>query len=110
MRKGVILFFYGISLFLVIKEWYAKGNQGIVEPYVMAGPTYAFAILALMADFLGALPVVISAAATANYWRQYQADQKARAANQKNQPHSTDQNQPSTANATHNTMGIGGRY
>jgi hypothetical protein len=69
MRKAVILFLYGIALFIVLRRWYAQGNSGLPNPRVITPTTYLYSILALAADFAYGIPVVIAAGLTLSlYW------------------------------------------
>lgn len=62
MRKSAILMMFGISTFLIVREWYREGNTGIPTPTVLQKPAYAFGILLLASDFLENIAVVFSVA------------------------------------------------
>lgn len=64
MNKSLILLLYGVALFFVLKKWYSEGNSGLPDPQVVRNPSYLYGILALSADFLEGLPVVLVAALT----------------------------------------------
>jgi len=64
MNKAVVLFAYGTAVYFILRKAYQEGHTGIPEPSLLAPPTYLYGILALSADFLGALPVVIAVALT----------------------------------------------
>ena len=64
MNKALVLFLYGVTLYITLSRWYGAGNSGMPEPKVVAPASYLFGILALTADFLEGLPVILAAAFT----------------------------------------------
>lgn len=65
MKKAAILFMFATALYFVLRSWYSQpGNGGIPNPRAVVGPVYLYAILALIADFLGGLPIVLAAGLT----------------------------------------------
>jgi len=65
MRKALILVFFGTALYFVLKNYYKNPqNTGIPSPSAFVGPTYLYAILALISDFMGGLPIAIAAGLT----------------------------------------------
>lgn len=68
MSKALILFLYGASLWITISRWYGAGNSGMPDPQVIAPASYLFGILALSADFLEGLPVVLALGLTFILW------------------------------------------
>lgn len=69
MNKPIILSLYGVTLWITISRWYQAGNKGMPDPAVIGPATYLFAVLALAADFLEGLPVVLAAALTFILWQ-----------------------------------------
>lgn len=69
MKKAVILALYAVSLYLVVSRWYKAGNSGIPTPQIVGPPSYLFGVLALTAEFLGGLPVVLAAGLTFILWQ-----------------------------------------
>lgn len=72
MGKAFILFLYGLTLYITLKAWYDEGNQGLPEPGQIAPASWLFGILALAADFLEGLPVILAAALTFALWERTQ--------------------------------------
>lgn len=61
MRKAALLTMYGISVSLILRQWY-KTNTGIPTPTVLRNASYAFALLLLASDFIEGIPLVFGAA------------------------------------------------
>lgn len=61
MRKSALLVMYGISVTLILRQWY-KTNSGIPTPSVLRNPSYAFTLLLIASDFMEGLPMVLGAA------------------------------------------------
>lgn len=72
MNKAVVLMAYGTAVYFILRKAYQEGHTGIPEPSLLAPPTYLYGILALSADFLGTLPVVIAVALTFSLMWAYQ--------------------------------------
>lgn len=64
MRKSALLVMFGISSYLIVRQWYKNGNSGIPTPSVLSRPVYAFGLLMLLADMLGNVAVVVGAMST----------------------------------------------
>lgn len=64
MSKALVIFLYGVTLYITLSRWYGAGNSGLPEPRVVAPASWLFGILALTADFLEGLPVILAAALT----------------------------------------------
>lgn len=66
MQKSVILFLFIVAVFISVKN-----DQTLPpNPRTVAPAVYLYSALALSADFLGGLPVVLAAMLTvALYWR-----------------------------------------
>lgn len=71
MKKSLILFLYIIALFFILRNYYAQKdssgnpvNTGLPNPQMLTGSTYLYALLALSADFLEGIPVVLALALT----------------------------------------------
>lgn len=65
MRKAVILALFGTALYFVLRNYYKNpNNTGIPNPQSLVGPVYLYAILALVSDFLGGLPIALAAGLT----------------------------------------------
>lgn len=73
MSKAVILFFYGLTVTITLRAWYAQGNSGLPDAAILAPSAYLFGILALSADFLEGLPVVLAVALTVVLWERNNA-------------------------------------
>lgn len=72
MGKPVIIFLFGVTLFITLNSWYKQGHSGAPDPSVIAPAAYLFGILALTADFLEGLPVILAAATTFILWTRTQ--------------------------------------
>ena len=66
--KSLLLFLYGVSLYITLSAWYKNGNSGIPDGTVIAPATYLFAVLLLTANFLQGLPVILGTASTLVLW------------------------------------------
>lgn len=72
MRKAVILFSFGTAVYIILKKAYSEGHTGIPEPQLLGPPAYLYGLLALSADFLGALPAVLAVGLTVSLLWAYQ--------------------------------------
>lgn len=68
MSKALIIFMFGITLYVTINAWYKEGNTGAPDPTVIAPAAWLFGVLALTADFLEGLPVILAVALTFILW------------------------------------------
>lgn len=62
--KALIMAMLGVSLYITISKWYEEGNTGQPPPTLVGPAAYLFGILALTADFLSGIPVLLSVALT----------------------------------------------
>jgi hypothetical protein len=79
--KGIIILMFGITLFLVIKQYYKdpKKSGTMPDPRVIGKPTYLFAFLLLINNALEGLPVIFAVAAPMFYYlNNYNAAPKAK--------------------------------
>lgn len=58
--KGLILFFYIVAIYFILKTYYAHGNAGMPNPKTFTAPTYLYGSLALASEFLEGLPIVLA--------------------------------------------------
>lgn len=72
MSKALVVFLFGLTLYITLNAWYKEGNTGTPDPSVIAPSAYLFGILALTADFLEGLPVILAAALTFILWERTQ--------------------------------------
>lgn len=64
MTKPLLLFLYGVSVYITLSRWYKAGNSGMPDPAVIGPSTYLFGVLLLTSDFLEGLPVILGLAMT----------------------------------------------
>lgn len=69
MNKPIILSLYGVTLWITVSRWYQAGGKGMPDPATIGPATYLFAVLAIAADFLEGLPVILAAALTFILWQ-----------------------------------------
>lgn len=62
--KAFILSMYLVALFIILKNYYDKGNSGMPYPSTITAPSYLYGVLALTSDFTGGLSTVLSAGLT----------------------------------------------
>jgi len=55
---------YLVALFIVLKNYYNKGNSGMPYPTTITAPSYLYAVLGLTADFTGGVSTVLAAGLT----------------------------------------------
>lgn len=63
-NKAFILAMYFVALFIILKNYYNKGNSGVPYPTTITAPSYLYAVLGLTADFTGGLSTVLAAGLT----------------------------------------------
>jgi hypothetical protein len=63
-NKAFILALYFVALFIVVKNYYNKGGEGMPYPTYVTAPSYLYGVLGLTADFTGGLSTVLAAGLT----------------------------------------------
>ena len=63
-NKAFILAMYLVALFIILKNYYNKGNSGMPYPTTITAPSYLYAVLGLTADFTGGVSTVLAAGLT----------------------------------------------
>lgn len=74
-NKALILAMYFVALFIVLKNYYNKGNHGMPYPTTITAPSYLYAVLGLTADFTQGLSTVLAAGLTLGlFYRTHQGN------------------------------------
>jgi hypothetical protein len=109
VNKALILFLYGTTLYITVSRWYKAGNSGMPDPKVIGPASYLFGILALAADFLEGLPVVLALGLTFILLEKNPAAKVAAGTKTTSNPKTTKTASPSMSigQATKNTKGVG---
>lgn len=108
MNKALILFLYGTTLYITVSRWYKAGNSGMPDPRTISPASYLFGILALTADFLEGLPVILALGLTFILLEKNPAAKNAGGKQAVPGPGVTNANpNPSTTYTVQPTMGIG---
>jgi len=55
---------YFVALFIIVKNYYNKGNTGMPYPTTITAPSYLYAILGITSDFTEGLSTVLAAGLT----------------------------------------------
>jgi hypothetical protein len=63
-NKAFILSMYLVALFIILKNYYNKGNSGMPYPTTITAPSYLYGVLALTSDFTEGLSGVLAAGLT----------------------------------------------